>query len=783
MNRWLRWSVGGALSLMCVLALCVLGVGVWLSHSLPQREGTLPLQGLTAPVSVRFDTQGVPHIKAEHEIDAYRALGFLHAQERLFQMEILRRLARGELAEILGPSLLKADRLFRTLRLRERGDQLAVRENPNSPEWQALSAYLDGINQFQAQQPLPPEFAVLGIQPRPFTPADTFSVMGYMAYSFAAAFRTEPVLTRIRDQLGCEYLALFLPDTPCTPQPQLLQNADWKALQQLGTLVAQAPGIGFATFEGSNAWAIAGSHTASGRPLLAGDPHIAFSAPQVWYSAHLQTPTFELYGQYHALIPFALLGHNHAAGWSLTMFQNDDIDLITEAPTTPLEETEQFISVKDAPPERLVLRRSAHGPLINEALGTLAGPTPLALRWVFLESDRSGLSALYQLNHAQQRAQVRAAAAGVAAPGLNIVWASAQGDIGWWAAGQLLERPASANPALILDGTQPEAAPPRWRPFTDNPQEENPARGYVVSANQQPSVENAPPGYYNQIDRYWRLRDGLNARQTHRPEDSRALQLDTGSGYPARLLAPLWTELRANVPPEQHFLLDELAAWDGRYGLDSRAAVVFVQFMRQLAQEVFADELGDEFFTALLDSRLPEEALRRLVNEPLSPWWDDRRTPEHETRATQLGRAWRSSIAHLENTVGKPAHWQWGRVHTLTFVHPLGRSPWLAPLLNIGPLPAMGGREVPNNLTHDLTPAPWTVTYGPSIRRVIDFAAPQQAQASIPLGQSGHRLDPHYADRVEDYMAGRYQPQWLDDTDISQHTQSRLQFLPAHAPQ
>lgn len=779
MSRWLRWSVGGLLALFSLLALAV---WAWFAHSLPQRDGQLPLHGLNAPVAVRFDTQGVPHIQAHNEADAYRALGFLHAQERLFQMEMLRRLARGELAEILGPSLLKADRLFRTLRIRERADELAEREDKTSREWQGLSAYLDGINQFQAQQPLPPEFALLGIQPRPFTPADTFSVIGYMAYSFAAGLRTDPLLTRIRDELGCDYLAIFLPDTPCIAQPARLQTQDWPALQHLGRLVAETQGAGFAPFEGSNAWAIAGSHTASGRPLLAGDPHITFSAPQVWYSAHLQTPDVELYGHYHALIPFALLGHNHAFGWTLTMLQNDDLDLIAEPPNAVFGETQQQIAVKGAAPETLTLRHSAHGPLINEALGALAGPTPLALRWMFLESDRSGLKALYQMGRAAQREQAREAASGVAAPGLNLVWASAAGDIGWWAAGQLLERPALANSALILDGTRAESAAPRWRPFTENPQEENPARGYVLSANQAPASDVA--GYYNLVDRYNRLQQGLKSLpHPHRSEDSRALQLDTGSGYPARLFAPLWTELRAVVPPEQRFLLEELAQWDGQQRLDSRPAVLFNQWVWQLAHEAFVDELGEDLLKTLLETRLPEAALQRLANDPASVWWDDRRTLERETRQLLLARVWRLSVAHLQQTLGAPEHWQWGRAHTLTFVHPLGRSALFAPLLNSGPWPVAGGREVPNNLAHELSPAPWAVSYGPSIRRVIDFAEPQHAQASAPLGQSGHRLDRHYADRVDDYLTGRYQSQWLDDADINAHLESRLQLLPAQSAQ
>ena len=741
---------------------------------------------------MRYDRQGVPHIRAASEPDLYRALGFLHAQERLFQMELLRRLARGELAEILGPALVDTDRLFRTLRLGERAEAMAARAAADGgPAWDALQAYIDGINQFQASRPRPMESDLLGIAPRPFVPADTFAVVGYMAYSFAAALRSEPLLSHIRDSLGAEYLAIFS-DSPDRPSGSTaLAAADWHALTLLATRAGELPGSGFAPFEGSNAWAIAGQRSASGKPQLAGDPHIAFSVPQVWYSAHLSAPGFELYGQYHALIPFALLGHNRDFGWSLTMFQNDDMDLIAERahPDDPgqvwhaghwvaLDTRREQIAVKGAEPVELTLRRSPHGPLINDALGELAGPTPLALRWVFLEADNPILDAFYHLNRADRLDKARAAAAGIHAPGLNLVWAAASGDIAWWAAGQLLERPAGADPRFILDGASPAAAAPRPLPFAANPQEENPPRGYVLSANQAPANA-AVPGYYNLADRHRRLQERLDARATGWTlADSRTLQLDNATGYAQRLLAPLGDELRALVADSERPLLDELLAWDGTHQRDSRAAVLFNQLTYQIAREALADELDEAFFAALLKTRAIDSALPRLSAAADSPWWDDRRTAVREDRAAILARAWQAALAHLRATLGNPADWQWGRAHTLTFAHPLGRIAPLDRLLNAGPFPAPGGREVPNNLAHSLGPAPWAVEYGPSIRRLIDFASPEDALASAPLGQSGIPFDRHYADRPAAYLNGDYQPMLLDPARIATDSHSVLRLQP-----
>lgn len=785
-------------ALALLVAAAAGGLSWYLHGKQPQRDGELRLNALQAPVTVRFDERGVPHIRAEHEADLYRALGYVHAQDRLFQMEMLRRLARGELAEVLGEKLLDTDRLFRTLGIRAHADEHATRLDRDSPAGRALLAYLDGVNQYQASRPRPLEFDLLGIEPRPFTVADTLSVAGYMAYSFAAAFRTEPVLSHVRDRLGADYLKVF--DLDWHPQGVVgapLVAGDWQDLAAIASLSQAAlADSGLPQFEGSNAWAVAGSRTASGKPLLAGDPHIRFAVPAVWYEAHLQAPGFELYGYHQALNPVASLGHNRDFAWSLTMFQNDDVDLIAERvnPGNPeqvwyqgrwvdLERRSETIAVKGAEPVQLSLRRSPHGPIINDALGQTAGSTPIALWWAFLETDNPILDAFYQLNRADSLDKARAAAEKIEAPGLNVVWANAAGDIGWWAAAKLPLRPAGVNPNFILDGASGEADKPGWHPFGANPQEENPPRGYILSANYQPVAASGieVPGYYNLADRGQRLNQRLgDASVKWDLRNSQALQLDPGTGYGPRLLAPILDELRTAAADEhERALVERLAAWNGDHRLDSLAATLFNQLTYQLAREAMADELGEAFFDSLLYTRVLDTALPRLSADADSPWWDRQGSEQREGRAQIVAEAWRAGLAHLRDRLGEDsADWHWGRAHTLTHGHPLGQQPLLARLLNVGPFAAPGGHETPNNLSHKVGPAPWPVVYGPSTRRLVDLADAERALGGVPVGQSGVPFDAHYQDQAAAHVAGQYQPQHLSEADVAAHNRGTLRLLP-----
>ncbi|MCI0913107.1 penicillin acylase family protein [Pseudomonas putida] len=780
-----------SLTLLAVVVAMATGAGYWYVHGkLPQRDGEVAIAGLQAPVSVRYDTRGVPHLQAQNEADLYRALGYVHAQDRLFQMEIMRRLARGELAEVLGEKLLPTDTLFRSLRIRDQAALMVQRLDRQSPAYKALQAYLDGINAWQASHPKPMEFDLIGITPRPFTAEDTLSIAGYLAYSFAAAFRTEPALTYIRDQLGPQYLKMF--DLDWQPDGALgtpLATADWQGLEALARLSHEALGdAGIPQFEGSNAWAVAGGRTRSGKPLLAGDPHISFAVPAVWYEAELSAPGFNLYGYFQALNPFALLGHNLDFGWSLTMFQNDDVDLIAEK-TNPadsdqvmvngqwrtLEKTEEKIAVKGEQPVVISLRRSPHGPIVNDVLGATAGTTPIAMWWAFLETDNPILEGFYQLNRADSLAKMREAAAMVQAPGLNFVWASAGGDIGWWAAAQLPIRPDGVNPSFILDGASAQADKLGFYPFSVNPQQENPASGYIVSANYQPPAAVPIPGYYNLPDRGRQLERHLaNPQVKWDTQNSQALQLDTANDYGPRTLAPLLATLRDIAQGEEEKeLVEQLAAWRGDHPLDSTSATLFNQFLYQLAHAALHDELGDTWFPVLISTRTIDSALPRLAADAQSPWWDTRGADQRTDRTAIVRIAWQQTLAHLRETFGKdPASWQWGKAHTLTHNHPLGVKKPLNLLFNVGPFAAPGTHEVPNNLSAKIGPAPWPVTYGPSTRRLIDFADVGQALTSNPVGQSGVPFDRHYSDQAEGYIEGQYQRAQMGA--IPAHTTLRL---------
>lgn len=827
---------------LALLLAAALGYG-YARSKLPQRDGELFLRGLTAPVQVRWDERGVPHIQAQNETDLYRALGFLHAQDRLFQMELMRRLAKGELAEILGPKLLETDKLFRTLGLRTQAEVRVRAINPRHPSWPVLQAYLDGINEFQETRPLPLEFEILGIHnPLPYSPEDTLAVTGYLAYSFAAALRTEPVLTFVRDRLGPDHLRIFdvdwnplgvlspqaqllgqaRPDDGkatrgaalAPPSPSALSDADWRTLARVGEVSQQAMELaGVPLLEGSNAWALSGRRTASGKPMLAGDPHIAFSLPAVWWEAHLSvpasanTPGFELYGHFQALSPYALLGHNGKFGWSLTMFQNDDMDLVALRPNpansrqvwyrglwVDLGTRQEVIEVKGGEPKALQIRQSPYGPIINQVyadtLGDDASATPVALWWTLYEAENPIIEAFHELNRADTLAKARQASSKLHVPGLNIVWANAAGDIGWWAAAKLVQRPAGVNPSFILDSAQGQAEKPGYYRFADNPQEENPARGYIVSGNQQPLPRSGVPvyGYYNNAERARRLDFVLsNKREGWTVADSQALQLDEQSRYAARILGPLLPLLRAAAEQseentlEQKVLVNQLAEWDGRHEAGSITATVFNQFVYELARAALADELGPALFNNLLRTRAIDAALPRLAADVNSPWWDDRGTPyEQETRADTVALAWEAALAHLVKLHGQSAinRWAWSSNHQLTHNHPLGQVKPLNLLFNVGPYPVSGGRELPNNLNHGVGPAPWSVHHGPSTRRVIDFAAPGQAQGISPVGQSGVLFDRHYKDQAVDYVLGRYQTMHLDADDVRKSTRSILILQP-----
>ncbi len=810
------------LVLLALLVGAVLVGWLWLRGQAPDLDATVQLPGQRDSVEVLFDGYGVPHLYARNEADLFYAFGYVHARDRLFQMEMIRRLADGRLAEAFGPEALSSDRFFRTLSLRHNARRTidsVYRKIPGAPFVQAAEAYVRGVNAFIQQGETPLEFTLAGIPKTPFTLEDCEIIQGYLAFGFAEAFRSDAYFTTILEKLGPNYLADFNADWPADEpmipvQPSPAQTAATRTLTRLANhLTRLQTSLPVRPFVGSNGWVISGKKTKSGKPILSNDTHIGFGQPSVWYEAHLVCPGLNFYGNFLAGTPFGALGHNERGGWGLTMFENDDVDFYREKPNPQnpsqvwfkdhwedLQIRTETIRVKDSANVTLPVRESRHGILIQDVEGALrqTGLTtqPVALWWTFLKFPNRAGEAFYELAHARTAAQAGVAVAKLHAPGLNVMWADASGNIAWWAAAKLPIRPPHVRPYLLLDGSTGADDPTGWWPFSQNPQALNPGRGVLFSANNQPGTPQpgAPqpgdggtglvPGYYMAGDRARRIEQLLfTEKRDWTPAAVRTVVNDvTNPLFPA-LLKELLPLVKPGLDPKnanQTRAYDALLAWNGAHELASTEPAVFYRFLYQIGELALRDELG-ELLHPFFDHACFKRNMVRWLRRDASPWWDNRATPARETRTQILTEAFRRAVADLEKQLGPdPADWRWERVHTLTHQHPLAvAGPLLATYFNVGPMPVPGGRETLNNLDFFIdSTGLYPVVYGPALRRIVDFADAAHGTSVLPTGQSGHRASPHYADQAELFATGKARPELMNRAEIERTATGRLVLKP-----
>jgi penicillin G amidase len=811
--------------LTIILLLLVFGLTAggyfWLRGKRPAQSGELTLPGLAQPAEVLYDSAGVPHIYAQTEPDAYLVLGYVHAQHRLFQMEAARRLASGRLAEVFGAAALPTDRFFRTLGFAEyarRTVDTAYRAQPQAPHVRAAQAYVAGVNAFIAEGNPPVEFTLAGIPLQPYTLEDMEMISCYMAFSFAQAFKTDPLLTWIQDTYGPDYLVDIAqqwpvgePMTPTDSLPGLAAPerspratapaTTSAALLNLGQQIARwEPAWPVKPYHGSNGWVVAGTRTRSGKPILANDTHIGFGQPSVFFEAHLHCPGFNFYGSFIGGIAMAVLGHHDHGGWGMTMFENDDVDFYQEKinPQNPnqvwfkngwedLTLRQEVIKVKDSADVPLTVRRSRHGPLLGQVtrelgLPALSDTTEVALWWTLYAQTSRSTEAFYQLAHARNAQQAAQAASLIHAPGLNIMWADTAGSIAWWATGWLPIRPAQVNPGLLLNGSTGTDEPLGWRPFAHNPQSLNPASGVIITANNQPGNRGPglEPGYYVPGDRAKRLHQLLaTPRRDWDLAAMSQIQNDDLNPNAAALAAQLLPLLPPTANAPEQAARAALQNWDGRHPLGAVAPTIYYRWLYHAQALALTDELGAEKLALALNSHALKRNLAGLMNNPASPWWDDRRTPARETREQILAQAFAQAVAELTRHLGpQVGEWRWARVHTLTHKHPLAVVPVIGPQFNVGPLPLPGGRETVNNLDFALdSTSQAQVTYGPALRRVVDFGT-GQAVSINPTGQSGVPGSAHYQDQAHRFAQGQTRPEWRQRAAVEKATVSRLKLVP-----
>ena len=760
----------------------------WLKSTAPEYSGEIRLSGLQQPTDIIYDDFGVPHIYAKNAHDAYFALGYAHAQERLFQMEMIRRATSGRLSEILGKDLLPIDKKMLTLSIRKTAVENGRRvfENTDAEFKKQALAYLDGVNAFIDEGTLPVEFTLIGFEPEHFTPEDIYTAIGYMALSFTSALKLEPMTTYIYDKLGDKYLKDLLVDS--LSNAQLYDTVSELAfLNDLsGDLQDYLP---VPIWEGSNNWVMSPDRSKSGKVLLANDTHIAYSQPSVWFEAHLNYPGFEMFGFYLAGVPFALVGHSHDFGWGLTIFPFDNMDLYREKvnPENPdqylyagtwknFEDEIYHIKVKDGNEVEFHLKKTIHGPVLNEAFDNITETekAPVSFWWALHHIKTTSLEALYEINNAKNMKSFEQSVSLVDIVGLNIVYGDSEGNIAWWAAGRIPIHNPAVNSKLILDGSDSSTIIRGFYPFDKNPKLINPPDGFIgTSNNAPPKVDGILyPGYYYPGYRARRVRELADSQSKWTLEGMERIQTDVKSNRDLRIrnlvLSSVNVEQLQNKGAVYPEVMKVFGQWDGQYKVNSTGATIYTSMIYHILKLTMEDELGRNQFKKTVNSMTVRSALETLFFNEDSPWWDNVNTAEKESREQIFTKGLQAALEDLTTNLSPDMNkWQWGKLHTLTHVHPIGRKKPFGKIFNVGPFAKSGGNEVVDKEAFNYNGhGPYKVFSGPALRLLVDFARPGEALSIIPTGQSGNVESPHYADQAEMFVKGKYKVQEMDRSKL-----------------
>ncbi|OYT14990.1 MAG: penicillin acylase family protein [Bacteroidetes bacterium 4572_77] len=779
-----------------LIALAFGGLYLYLYQQAPKYSGELHIPGINKETEVVFDKYGIPHIYAQNQEDAYFALGYVQAQDRLFQMVLYKRLVNGRAAEIFGEALIPTDKYFRTLGLAKLAQEAAERHFENSPEkeyHQASYAYLNGINAFIKAGNLPMEFDLIGFEPEEFQVADIYGSLNLTALGFSFAQKEDLILNYIYHDLGEEYFKAL--STDFVPEIDV-QQANISSLMS-ENLDKAMQSIGLPLWEGSNGWALAPSKTKSGKALLANDTHIGFSQPAVWYEAYIQYPGYEFYGSFLPTCPFGVVGHNRNLGFGLTIFPFDNMDyymmegygdsatyLYTKDTLTyKIEESE--IAVKDQESVPFIRKSTQIGPIINgiEPFVDSLYQTEVVLAWSIYHLEHTSLEALYDLDKAQNIQEFQSALPLIDIVGLNVMYADKDDNIAWWGCGKIPLRDSVSKSFLFLNSAKESDRTFGFQDFSRNPFLINPEKGFVATANNNPVLSGShfQRGNYLPADRINRIQQKLSQKNDWTVEDAKNLQLDDISDVKSQL-AHFMVDNLIDLPEDRKYreAATILKNWNGVYSVNALAPTIFSRMYYHLAQLIFADELGVILFEKARSSYLLKKNLPALIYDQHSPWWNNENNPKMSSRKEILTLAFMQTIDELRVELGEDLQkWKWGKVHQLTHEHAIGKKKPMDQVFNVGPFEIAGGNQVINKMEYALSDnAIHSVRSGPALRVIIDFAEVEQAVNISPTGQSGNFRSPHYADQAQLYVDGVYRNMLMDKKDLLENSPEILKLFP-----
>jgi penicillin amidase len=855
-----RLLLKATVTILVLAAVLAAGGYLYLRRSLPQVNGTVTVGGLSAPIDIIRDADAIPHVFAASKADALFGLGYVHAQDRLWQMELQRRIGHGRLSEVLGSATVPQDRFLRTV-----GFGRAARSAwASTPAWakQQIEAYVAGVNAFISTHHgsrLPPEFSLLRFEPEPWSGVDVIVWVKMMAWDLSANYAFELLRHDLARAVGVERMAQLMPPYPLAglsivpdrpddageagaaggaggdgkpganpaalisksppylpAPPRQPVRPSWSAAFAAG-LSSGDPAVteflrGGARSEGlgSNNWVVDGTLSASGKPLLANDPHLSARLPSTWYLAHVAGGDFEMVGATLPGAPAVALGRNRYIAWGATNVGADVEDLyrekINEAGThaefrgvqEPLTLIPETIVVKGAEPIRLNVRVTRHGPLVSDAINANNAAStiepkpaplePLAFRWTALDADDSTVASFLKLNEARDWNQFTAALREFVTPSQNFVYADVNGHIGYYAPGRIPMR-ASGDGSLPSEGWSGNAEWTGWVPFDELPHLYDPPEHFIITANHRP----APPSYPHLLGLEWpepyraqRIHDLLQSARddAHRrgtgltADDFARIQADTLSLH-AKALVPLLVARARPDPGPQQQAATLLRGWDGASGADSAAAAIFGAWFHHLAPVLAGDDLGQ-----LLVDRYSERFtfVTRFIARTLTAndagWCDDKTTTAPETCDDAVTSALRRAVGDLTERLGSDmSRWRWDGVHRAVFPHQgLDAVKALRPILS---------RSVPNggdrstvNVAPAAAEAPYDQKQLPGYREIIDLSPANDSRFLDAVGQSGHFLSPHYDDFLSDWRAVRHKKMRMERADVEAGAIGRLRLTP-----
>lgn len=749
----------GLFLLLIVLGFLLFLIGYFFL-SKPKYSGKVTLSELRQQVKVITDIWGIPHIYAENERDLYFACGYVHAKERMWQMDLMRRTGQGRLAEILGEDVLERDKCMRVLGFEQAGHRDLERLSPEMKDF--LIAYSQGINAWMdtRKRIWPPEFFILRYRPEPWTPLDSLMVKQVMAFFLSSDFPSEVVRANLIYRVGQERALQVLEEELEAP------SFEPEKISLSGFMDMVYP-------QRSNSWVLSGDRTVSGKPLLANDPHLEISLPPIWYEAHLSCPTIEVIGVTIPGLPAVIIGHNESIAWGLTNSTVDVQDLFLEKfddaqnrywdkngwhPLAKRVETFRIRGKEE--PEKMEVLWTSRGPVISPQV--VVSSLPVSLRWTLHEGGRA-MEACYLLNKAQDWKSFREALRLFDTPSQNFTYADKHGNIGLYLGGKI---PLRTREAALFPF-------PSWREGGDwlgylkeeqKPNIYNPEEGILVSANH----KIVPPDYPFYIGIDWdapfranRIKELLGQKEQHSVESFQALQADIYSKK-AELIFPLIQQIEPTSEKLEQ-ALDIFQDWDFLMN-SGNAPALYSAFMNYLPEATFQDELGEDFPSFDFFFRRKKAGTLRILFDADSPWFDDKGSPEIENREDIIQAALLRAFNHLSWMRGSPDQWDWARINAVRYRHILGRS-LLFRFFNLGSHPSEGDAFTVkvNYLTPQETS--WSASY----RQIIDLSDWDLSLGVITSGQSGHFMSRFYDNQVPIWLKEAYHPQLFSSQGVEKN--------------